>query len=321
VLNLLKRGLPVLLALFVLPVVPLMSEEAPVSGSFHLNTGVFFGGMTEYVFEKGREQELSRLEWEENFVPYIEAIGEVTFKNFFFDLSVLSAIPAKSGAMRDSDYMLAGSDEQSHFSKHDAWFDKHLEAFFSIGYAFHVGNWTLSPAAGFMYRVRKWTAEDGYVQYPTPGRPWSEQTPKENTRGVIISYEEEMWFPIVSLGAAYQINKNWGSALCASWYPYLNVETIDSHFLRKTVFYDSMKGGNGVYAELALLYYPRAAEALNFKFAVGFEGIYPPKGTSRIAAIGYDSGVTESAQTQPTLESNLFWVSLGVVFYPGKIWK
>jgi outer membrane protease len=305
--------------LFLLAAVPVISEEAPLSGSFRFNVGGFYGGVDEYVYVKGRSQELSRLEWEEHFVPFIETAGEIIFHKFFFDLSILSGIPVKSGAMRDYDYILA-SNKPSHFSKHDAWLDKHLELSAGIGYRFNFGRWSLSPSAGFMYRSRKWTAKNGYIQYPPSGQPWSEQVPKKAVRGVVISYEEEIWFPVVSLGTGYRINKNWGTALSASWYPYLNVETTDTHFLRKTVFYDSMKGGGGVCTELSLLYYPRATDAMSFKFAFGFEGVYPPRGTNLTGEIGYDTGISELTRAQPTMESNLFWFSLGVAIYPEKMW-
>jgi outer membrane protease len=307
--------------LFFLPVVSALSEESPISGSFRFNVGGFYGSMNEYVYAKGRAQEISRLEWEEHFVPYIEAAGEITFRNFFFDISILNAIPVKSGAIRDYDYVLPSSEQLSHFSEHEAWLDKHLELFAGIGYNFHFGKWSLSPSAGFMFRVRKWTAKNGYTQYPPTGQPWSEQVPKVANRGACISYEEEIWFPVVSLGADYRINKNWGTAISASWYPYLDVQTIDTHFLTKTVYYDIMKGGNGVHSELALLYYPRATDAMSFKFAFGFEGIYPQRGTTLSGKIGDDTRLSVSTGIQPNMVSNLFWFSIGVAIYPDKIWK
>jgi outer membrane protease len=179
----------------------------------------------------------------------------------------------------------------------------------------------LSPSAGFLYRNRKWTAEDGYVQYPSTGVPWTDSVTKEKTAGVIISYEEEIWFPTISLGVSYMFSPRFETALTASWYPYLHIETIDSHFLRKTAFYDTMKGGMGVYAELSLIYHPVSTESVNFVFSGGFEGIYPKRGTTSSGSIGYDTGLVAAATTEPKLTSNLGWFSMGVLIYPELIWK
>jgi outer membrane protease len=244
----------------------------------------------------------------------------MTLGNFFIDLSVLTAISIKSGMMRDYDYMLSNSDAQSHYSEHDAWFDKHLEIHPEIGYTFNFGNWSLYPSAGFLLRHRKWSAEDGYVQYPSPGQPWSSSDATQKTNGVVISYVEAIWFPTVSLGVSYRINGRFEAALSGSWYPYLNIETIDSHYIRRTVFYDTMRGGMGFLSELALTYHPVSTNAMNFRAAFGFEGIYPNKGTTSTGSIGYDTGKIAAA-TQSHMESNLFWLTMGVVIYPELVWK
>jgi outer membrane protease len=294
--------------------------ESPVSGSLEAFMGFFYGKTTEYVYDTGRERERSRLEWEEEFVPFITLTGEITFKIFFLDLSVLTAIPVSSGFMQDFDYMLPGSSAQSHYSRHNARFNNHLELYPSIGYAFDFGRWYLAPSAGFLYRDRKWTAEDGYVQYPSPGQPWSDSVEKRKTNGAIISYEELIWFPTVTLEGGFRINKLLEASLAGTWYPYMEVETIDSHFLRETVFYDYMKGGMGFLAELSFVYKPSKSDMVNFIANIGFEGIYPRRGTSSVGAIGYDTGIAEESGIQSKMESNLWWITLGVQIFPRSGW-
>jgi outer membrane protease len=321
--NILKSGVLLLLLSAVLPLYAeeeAPKKESPVSAQLQTHIGMFFGGMTEYVYEEGRAHELSRLEWEENFVPYVAIAGDFSFRNFFVDVGVITAIPVRSGFMKDYDFMLPGSDAASHFSRHDALFDKHLEISPKIGYTFDFGDWRLSPQVGFLYRNRKWSAVDGYVQYPRSG-PWTEDAPKQDMAGVVISYEELIWFPTVTLSGSYTIKKRYDIGLTATYYPYLHVDTVDSHMLRSTRFHDTMKGGWGGLGELSVTYVPRGTDLLNFIFAVGFEGIYPPKGSTASGAIGYDDGLIIDKGYQSKMESSLWWVSLGVTMYPQLMWN
>jgi outer membrane protease len=296
--------------------------EIPIGGSLQTHIGMFFGGMTEYVYEKGRDQELSRLEWEENFVPYVVVSGELDIWKFFLEASVITAIPIRSGLMRDYDYMLPGSDVQSHYSEHDAIFDKHLEIAPKLGYFFSIGRFSFAPSIGILFRSRKWTATGGFAQYPSVGA-WSEDTPKEKMAGAVISYEESTWFPTVSLESGFAINDRFNLGLTAVWYPYLDIKTIDSHYIRKTQFHDTMRGGMGCLAELSImysLYSKRKATGHHFLAAVGYEGLFPPKGTTDIGSVGYDTGLVRDENYQSKMESNLFWFSLGIMLYPEEIW-
>jgi outer membrane protease len=306
--------------LFFLLNAALVHAEIPLSGSLQTHLGVFFGSMNEYVYEEGREHELSRLEWEENFVPYLAVVGSLNISNFFIDLTLITAIPVQSGSMQDFDFMLPSSDETSHYSKHDAMFEKHLEISPEIGFAFDFGKWYIAPSVGILFRNRKWAAVDGYIQYPDNG-PWNEGVEKKDMAGVVISYEELMWCPTVSLALGFTIRDRVEIGLSGTWYPYMFVNTIDSHMIRATRFHDTMEGGLGMLGELSVTYHPKGTDMLNFIFAAGYEGIFAEKGTTASGAIGYDNGLIIDSGYQSKMESNLFWVSLGVTMYPELMWK
>ncbi|MDR2519363.1 MAG: omptin family outer membrane protease [Spirochaetaceae bacterium] len=293
--------------------------EVPLGGSIQLFTGVLFGGMTEYVYERGREQDLSRLEWEENFVPFLDLIGEFTIWNIFLRVSVLTAIPIQSGRMRDYDYMLPDSGARSHYSEHNAMFDKHLEIEPEIGCFFSAGRFSFAPGIGVLFRSRKWTAADGFVQYPVSGA-WSEDTPKQGMAGAIISYEESTWFPTINLDTSFWINDRFTLGLTTVWYPYLEVKTIDSHYLRATRFHDEMRGGTGCLAEVFLVYSPVKKTGHYFMASFGYEGLFPTKGSSGIGAMGYDNGLVWDNAYQSKMVSHLFWFSIGIMLYPEEIW-
>ena len=297
-------------------------EKSPFGGSIELFTGIFYGSMNEYVFEKGKDHELSRLEWEEHFVPYLDLRGEFDFWNFFACLSLITSIPVKSGNMRDYDYMLSDSEKPSHFSQHDAMFDKHLEVYPEIGWGLDVGRWFLGASAGVLYRNRKWSAAGGYTQYPLMmGEYWSEDLPKQEQAGVIIVYEESLWAPVLTLYADFSLNERFTLGAAGSWYPYLNVKTIDTHILRQTRFHDEMKGGWGVLAEIDLTYHPITSDIVDFRLGFGYEGLFPKRGISSSGALGRDTWLGVDSEIESQMKSNLFWVHLGVIIYPAKLFN
>jgi outer membrane protease len=222
--------------------------------------------------------------------------------------------------MQDFDYMLPSSDATSHYSKHNAMFEKHLELSPRIGYTVEFEKGYIEASAGFLFRNRKWSAVDGYTQYPTSG-PWDEDVEKKDMAGVVISYEELMWCPTVSLAGGFTIKEHFEIGLSTTWYPYMFVNTIDSHMIRATRFHDKMEGGLGILAELSLAYYPKTTDVLSFIFAAGYEGIFAEKGTTASGAIGYDNGLVVDSGYESKMESNLGWVSIGVMMYPELMWN
>jgi outer membrane protease len=311
------RALPALFLLLALPALPALSAESPLSFALQVDAGLFYGQTDEYVYQADRERELSRLEWEEHTVPFINLRGTVGFRNFFVTVDVLTTIPIQSGNMRDYDYMLAGSDALSNFSEHEIKFGKHVEIFPQIGYVFQLGRWSLAPAVGFLYRDREWNAVGGYTQYAA-GVPWSADIPKETFTGSIVSYEATIMLPTLSLVTGYSITRRFEVGFDVCWYPYLSLNTTDTHYLRKTVFYDTMRGGMGVAAELELIYHPVSIANMDFSASFGFEGIYPQKGTTASSSIGYDTGLV-AARTASKMVTTLFWFSLGIVITPQRI--
>jgi outer membrane protease len=297
----------------------LHAEDKPFKGSVEVLTAAFFGGMNEYVFEKDRKHEVSRLEWDENFVPYIDLRGQFEFWDFFTCLSLITSIPVKSGRMRDYDYTIPNSSAVSHYSEHDALFDKHLEIFPEIGWGRHIGNWYFAASAGFLYRNRKWTASGGWTQYPSvDGEAWNDSVPKEQQAGTIITYEEAFWTPVITLYADFTITKSFTIGLASGWYPYLDITTVDTHILRSIQFFDHMQGGWGTTVDLSLTWQPANTESVAFLFGMGYEGIFPQRGTTSTGGIGSDIWLGVSPSVESYITSNLFWVNAGICLYPEK---
>jgi len=292
--------------------------KAPlVSGSIQMLMGVLFGKMTEFVYIKGIEQELSRLEWEEHFVPYLGSIPGLKIGNFFINARMITAIPLKAGNMRDYDYMkiltIPISNTLTNFSEHDSMLERHFEVSPSAGWTFQIGSaFLLSPYAGLTYRSRKWTAMNGYYEYPPGSKPIT-------VSGSIITYEDSTWFPTIGIIARYDLNTRFAVGLKGACYPYLNVKTTDTHILKKTVYYDKMSGGWGAFGGLELSFKPLRYNALTFKFEAGYEGLFPPKGITSSAAVGGVPVLDKAAQSK--MESNLWWISLGISLSPSELWR
>jgi outer membrane protease len=295
------------------------SEPPWFSASMETSMGLFYGTMSEFVYEG--DQVLSRLDWQEYFVPYAAVVLEFNVRNILFYFSFLSVLSSSGGLMEDFDYMDSGSAAHTHYSQHTAQFEKHLECNPAIGYLFTLGNFIIVPQAGITFRTRKWSAMDGYTQYTQTGQTWSESLPKTQLGGTIITYEESIWFPVVGLGAGYTFRDRFQVYLLGNYYPYLEVSTIDTHILRKTRYHDTMKGGMGFYAETLLTYYPKHSDKMSFIASIGWEGVYSNKGSISLGAVGADPSMAIGKNNYSKIESSIWWFTLGMVIYPEKLWQ
>ena len=295
------------------------SPDSWFSASMETSAGFFYGTMSEFVYE--RNEVLSRLDWQEYYVPYAGVSLEFNVKNILFYFSFLSVLSSQGGLMEDFDYMDSGSSAVTHYSQHTAQFEKHLEFNPAIGYLFRLGNFTIVPQTGIVFRSRKWSAVDGYTQYPTMGQAWSDSLPKQQLGGTVITYEESIWFPVVGLGFGYTFWDRLEAYLVGAYYPYLEVNTIDTHVLRKTRFHDSMKGGMGFYAESVFTYRPKHSDKMSFVLSIGWEGVYSNKGSISLGAVGAEPSLAIGKNTYSKIESSIWWFTLGMVIHLEKLWQ
>jgi outer membrane protease len=294
-------------------------EQAPAaretwfSSSLETSAGFFYGTTSEFVYEGDRV--LSRLDWQEYFIPYLSLAGTFEVKNFIFYLNLTSGLPGKGGAMEDYDFLDPAGTAHTHYSRHNAELENHLEINPSIGYRFRLRDFGITPAVNFTYQTRTWAANDGYTQYPGQG--------KRSMAGEVITYEETAWFPGISLALDYTFWGRLGVSVEGCFYPYMEFNTIDTHILRLTRFYDAIKGGTGGYAGLSLRYNPTHSGKMGFTAAVAWEGVYSRKGTISSGAVGYGEpdALVVSRADQSRIESSIWWFSLGTVFYPEKLWQ
>jgi outer membrane protease len=163
-------------------------------------------------------------------------------------LEVLAGVPGKTGRITDKDYLNRDA-EVTHFSAHDSFTEGALLLDARIGWQFALGErFTIEPFAGFSLMRFKWTARDGYLQYPPEGSPpytpWNPQTTtKVDVFGTGIVYQQTWYIPAVGVRAALRFGDSMEAALALGFSPYLWMNDLDNHELRLVDFVGTLTGG------------------------------------------------------------------------------
>jgi outer membrane protease len=265
-----------------LSAVPLLALDV----SFAFDTGLITGTTSEYAYEG--DKCISRLDWQDRAVPMLSFSGRAALFGAFLRLGISTAVPAQSGIMEDYDFLVAGSDEPSLYSKHNAYLDKYFDSSVTLGYDLHISAWRFTPSAGFAYRNRKWTAQDGFLQYPESGL-WTGEEPKDAVYGPVISYEQAVWFPFIALEAGYVFKERFLFSAGGSVYPTMRGDTIDNHLLRSVQFYDTMREGFGYRINIGFQYNFGGKERVALKIQAGYEKI-ELKGSTAMRETGLSDG-------------------------------
>jgi hypothetical protein len=82
-----------------------------------------------------------------------------------------------------------------------------------------------------------------------------------------------------------------------------------------------MKGGWGTLLEIDLAYFPKTSDIIGFQFGIGYEGIFPEKGTSKSGNLGLNSLLGEDYEIESKIRSDLFWAHLGFIIFPAKLFN
>jgi outer membrane protease len=181
-----------------------------------------------------------------------------------------------------------------------------------LGYDLRVLNWRIIPSAGFAYRNRKWTAADGFLQYPVSGL-WTGEEPKQELYGPVISYEQAVWFPVIALKAGYALKERFLLWAGGSLYPLMWGDTIDNHLLRSQQFYDAMREGFGGAVNIGFHYNFGGKERIALAASAGYETI-ELKGNTAMKETGVSDGTLLVAEGYGSrMESGRWTFALGFV--------
>jgi outer membrane protease len=263
-----------------------LCAQENLSLSVETGGGILFGETHEYVISESGKV-LSRLDWQENWIPSIAIIPRFNFFNFFIAAKFLCAMPLDSAgnAIEDYDFLIEGSDAASLYSRHDAYLDKQYDISGQLGYVVKLRQWEAALGAGFQYRTRKWSAVDGYLQYPEDDRPWTGDEPQKTVAGTSITYEQIIWMPLLSAEFKYHL-KDWTFGASGAFFPYVRADSLDTHFLRQVQFYDKMSGGIGGACTVFVTYTNAKLNYLSFGLSGGIDLIRNTTGETSAGKIG-----------------------------------
>jgi outer membrane protease len=183
---------------------------------------------------------------------------------------VQGGLPGYDGIMTDSDF-LNGEGTKTHFSQSDGYSEGLIILDARLGWNFDVGaeetfTAKLFPYIEFQYLHFKWSARDGYLQYPPetapPYTPWSASEPKVPVYGTGIIYQQDYYIPAVGFMGTIPLSKSVSVTASLSFSPYLWCNDVDNHVLRLIDFYTNMQGG--------FMLEPRASLTVKLTPRIGF---------------------------------------------------
>lgn len=283
-------------------------------------TGMKHGSVHEIVLEKG--DRISDLAWNQHWSPQIGLDLDLRIWDFILTGGVYSSIPTRCGYLEDFDYLLPDPNDVSHYSKHDAYMDKDVT--FNVRLAFVVSlqrNYKLVPFVGYAYQNRKWTARDGYLQYPqSSGTAWTGNEPKQTMTGTGITYEQSIRYLSIGLENVIRWSSKCSFGFSLAVYPFVHVDALDSHFLRSKQFYDEMRSGFGGRVAGWTIFAPFSDhQDIGFKLSASYEA-FRSTGTTSTNSIGlHDTPFVKSETARSKTTSSIFTFSIEVIFNP-RIW-
>jgi outer membrane protease len=282
--------------------------------SLGLHGGIIHGLTQEYVYEG--EKQISRLEWEENTVPYINSFISFAYKNFLLNGVIQSAVPVLAGEMRNHDYLLPSSNYITNYSEHEAFLERHNSYQLSFGYDFLMSNWQLTPSIGFTYLSRKWTASNGFMQYSDGLKPLTGNEPKGYFTGAVITYDQKISYFYAGLSAGYRLFDKLFLSLDFNFYPYIWTECKDHHILRHIEFLDMIPGGIG--GSLGFIAGYKLPHTSNVELFTGFT--FKKHFFTKGATAQRTTGTEEQQSFTPTnshnsaYESNIWYFFIGIKY-------
>lgn len=287
--------------------------------SFEYNFGLSLSAsnntVDEFVYQDGNK--ISLLEWKRPVIPELSLYGRFCFWKLLLDTRFNFSIPIKCGSLEDYDYLSSQEKRISHYSWHELYTDKDFSIQCTLGVNFLLQNrLTFIPFAGFCYKNKKFTAQNGYLQYPSyEGELWNSSLAKQQTSGMVIAYEQAIWYPYIGLEFVLPLSDFAKFGCSCKYFSYVCVDTLDSHILRLTQFYDSMRNGHIFGTEIFMLInpgvYQRSKTAL--LLSVSYETLFC-RGNTYYSVIGTEqAGFIQTKDSESGINDEKLSFSVGFV--------
>lgn len=268
---------------------------------FSVSGGIRNSKVQEFVYENNYT--LSRLDWNAPLIPVLNIAGRLDIFHAILDLSVSSAIPVKLGSIQDYDWQGEDKSKYTNYSNHELIVNRLYDLEAKLGYDFNLLNFgvpvdlSIIPQAGFLYRNQKYEAYNGYTQYASSGKYWSDSIEKKYLSGSCLTYDLASYMPFLSLEAEYKVDSSWRMKLFGRYFPYIYAAAIDNHYLRLAQFNDYMEKGFGFSVGTEVSW-----KKLSFSFC--YEWFKCEKGKTQTRTIGNKNDFMDGS-TIPGVESSV----------------
>jgi len=282
-----KRLLSIIITTLAVLGTPSVSAQVNLEAS--TTTGVLIGTSRELVIDGSYI--VSQLDWAMK--PLVFTGSELrasTPSGFLACIEVRSGVPGDTGRITDKDFLNYNGDV-THYSEHDCFTEGALLLDARLGWNFPLGDRiAVEPFAGFSVMRFKWTARDGYLQYPPqpypgPYTPWNPQTtPKVKVYGTGIVYQQTWYIPLAGVEAGIKLGDQFRAALALGFSPYLWMNDLDNHELRLVDFQGTLSGGLLLDPSLALSW--RLSERSRLSLDVGYRIIWGLEGDTLAIGAG-----------------------------------
>jgi outer membrane protease len=288
-----------LVLLAALAAAPVFASDITLTAS--TSTGVMYGLAKELVYNtstfNGNSYTESELDWGIQPLFYTKAVlALATADGFAASLDIRMGIPGHAGQISDSDWLnydKFGTSTLTNYSQHDCFTERAILLDAQVGWQFPLASWiTLEPFLAFGFMDFKWTARDGYLQYPpgwfggSPPTPYPDSSiqPKVPISGTGIIYQQTYFIPAVGCAAKISFGQNFGITASFAFSPLVFCNDVDNHLLAKKDFYENMWAGYLLEPKVSLDWQVTGRAGLSLE--VSFRHITGLIGTTNVVPTG-----------------------------------
>jgi outer membrane protease len=287
-----RTGACCALALLIFAITAAPPAFADIALTASTGTGIMYGVVSEIVYAtsayNGKTYVISQLDWEVQPLFYSNAaLAMSTSVGFAASLDVRLGVPGKTGFIGDSDWLnydYNGDSTKTNYSQHDCFTERAILLDAQAGWDLRLADWvTIEPFLAFGLMDFKWSARDGYLQYP-PGYPnvnppypdvATDSTAQVSGTGII--YQQTYFIPSVGVAGKFRFGKSFGGSVSFTGSPLVFCNDVDNHlFSPGRDFYDTLSYGLLLEPKISLdwqmLAKARLSLDVSYRHIAGFTG-------------------------------------------------
>jgi outer membrane protease len=264
--------------------------------------GVLVGVSQELVYDWSLASPyiVSELDWQ--LAPVYLWSAELAWssaRGLAMSVKLQAGLPLRSGIIEDSDWLnFDDAHTKTHYSRHDNYTEQAFLADARMGWRFALGTVSLEPFLAFGLMHFKFTARDGYLQYPPesypgPYTPWSSSTAQIPVYGTGIAYQQDWFIPAAGLDGSLSLGGRASLSARLVFSPAVFCYDLDNHLMTGRDYTEAMAGG--IMLEPGAGFTWAFTDRLRLSADVSYRWISRTVGDVLILATGVGSGAGSTA--------------------------